>query len=314
MPDPAPPVLTVFALPKAFAGHIGLIQNNALASWAALAPAVEVLLFGDDPGVAEAAAAHGVAHQPTIGRNEFGTPRLDQLFAAADRLARGRMLCYVNADLILLPDFVAAAERAEAAFGEKFLMIGRRIDTDITRKIDFPTTPTTAREETAAALIDEAARVGRLAPVVCKDYFCFPRGLFATIPAFAIGRGNWDNWMVAAARDRGLPVVDATAVTHVIHQNHGHGHVAGNKLAAYVSGPEAEANRRLAGGRNLVRGSTTTHRLTGDGVVRRRLPDIATFASDLPRFMMLLAGMVGLWPPRWPGRTAAAGTPGPSRT
>ena len=289
------PLLTIFALPKAFTGHIGLIQNNALASWVALAPDVEVILFGDDPGAAEAAAKHGVTHVPEIGRNDHGTPRLDHLFAEADRRAAGRLLCYVNADLILLPDFVTAAARVAAEFDDSFLMIGRRIDTDITREIDFPTS-VAERSASVAAITAEVNQTGHLAPVVCKDYFCFPKGLFATIPAFAIGRGNWDNWMVAGARNRGIPVVDVTAVTHVVHQNHGHGHVAGNKLAAYVSGPEAEANRALAGGRNLIRGSTATHGLTARGIVRRRLPDVATFASDLPRFMILMAGMVGLWP------------------
>ncbi len=57
------PYLTIFSLPKGFIEpHTTLIQRNALASWSHLGPDVEVILMGDDPGVAEAAAEFAVAH------------------------------------------------------------------------------------------------------------------------------------------------------------------------------------------------------------------------------------------------------------
>ena len=46
-PSSMPCGLTIFAMPKAFSGHTGMIQNNAIRSWARLDPKPEILLFGD---------------------------------------------------------------------------------------------------------------------------------------------------------------------------------------------------------------------------------------------------------------------------
>lgn len=50
-------VFTLFTIPKAFADHIGVIQRNAIGSWARLQrenqPRPEIILFGNDPGTAE---------------------------------------------------------------------------------------------------------------------------------------------------------------------------------------------------------------------------------------------------------------------
>src|SRR6266853_4649960 len=47
------PVLTIFASAKPFHGHTGVIQRNAIASWTRLRPRPEIILFGNEPGVAE---------------------------------------------------------------------------------------------------------------------------------------------------------------------------------------------------------------------------------------------------------------------
>src|SRR5207247_9696761 len=61
-------LLTIFSIPKPFRGHIGTIQRNAIQSWLQLSPRCEVILYGNDPGVAEAAAAHVVKHTSHITR------------------------------------------------------------------------------------------------------------------------------------------------------------------------------------------------------------------------------------------------------
>ncbi|NBC18953.1 MAG: hypothetical protein GVY18_16755, partial [Bacteroidetes bacterium] len=53
-------MLTLFTIPKPFAGHIGVIQRNALESWRRLDSDVEIILCGDDAGVAKTADALGV--------------------------------------------------------------------------------------------------------------------------------------------------------------------------------------------------------------------------------------------------------------
>ena len=90
--------------------------------------------MGDDPGVAEAAAEAGAIHIGEPAKNEFGTPLLDWAFGQAARQGTGDWLCYVNADIILLPDFLAAVRQLPF---KPLLGIGRRWDCDITEPVDF---------------------------------------------------------------------------------------------------------------------------------------------------------------------------------
>ena len=94
-------MLTIFSTPKPFRGHIGTIQRNAIQSWKRLHPDVEVILFGDDEGAAEAAREFGLRHVPDVPRNEFGTKLLRGFFEPAQRMAQYDRLCYVNCDIIL---------------------------------------------------------------------------------------------------------------------------------------------------------------------------------------------------------------------
>lgn len=62
--------VTIFSLPKAFGGHTGMIQHNAVQSWMRMEPKAEIILMGNDPGVAEYAAQWGLRHCPDIKCNE----------------------------------------------------------------------------------------------------------------------------------------------------------------------------------------------------------------------------------------------------
>src|SRR5258708_11468255 len=129
-------MLTFFTTAKSFRAHIGIIQRNALQSWKALHPGIEIILFGNDEGAAEAAQKFGLRHEPHVECNELGTKRLDYLFARAQAIARHEILCYINCDIILMQDFCRAVGRVRAAHRE-FLMVGRRWDTDITAPLPF---------------------------------------------------------------------------------------------------------------------------------------------------------------------------------
>ena len=76
-------MLTVFAVPKPFAGHIGVIQRNAVRSWRALHPECQVILCGDEPGSAEAASELGVERLLDVDTNDFGTPLLSSCSRAS---------------------------------------------------------------------------------------------------------------------------------------------------------------------------------------------------------------------------------------
>src|SRR5689334_11123794 len=90
--------LTFFTIPKPFEGHVATIQLNAIRSWTRVG---DVVVFGDDLGVADAARSAGARHVPAIARNEYGTPLVADAFARVEELSDAEALCYVNADIVL---------------------------------------------------------------------------------------------------------------------------------------------------------------------------------------------------------------------
>jgi hypothetical protein len=253
--------LTIFSIPKGFIDpHVSLIQRNALASWARLGRDIEVLLIGDDAGVAEAAREFDVTHVGHPVTNEYGTPVLDWAFREVAARGTGTVLCYVNADIILLPDFLAAVHRLPEA---PYLAIGQRWNCDIRAPIDFVAD--------VDGLDQWVRRDGQLDPGFGSDYFVYPREIDFGLPPFAVGRPGWDNWMIGRALQLRLPVIDMTPSTTVIHQNHDYGHVQGRRGLDW-EGPEADRNLQLGGwvDRYKHSPSNATHVLGPDGLYRAR--------------------------------------------
>ncbi len=235
-----------------------MIQRNALKSWTLLDADVEVILFGDDAGAAETARELGLRHEPEVARNRFGTKRLDAMFRRAQEIARHELLCYCNCDILLKQDFCAALARVHGAH-RRFLMVGRRWDTDIAEPLDFADAEWARRAE---ALAHER---GAQQPGWSIDYFAFPRGLYAEMPALVIGRVWWDHWLVWKAREQGAEVVDASEAVTAIHQNHGYGYHPQGARGVW-SDEQAAENYRLAGGRwHLQTIDDATHILGVDG-------------------------------------------------
>jgi hypothetical protein len=255
-------MVTVFTVPKPFRGRIGAIQRNAIESWLALGHGVQVVLVGDEEGVSPAARAAGVEHVGGLARNARGTPRLDSAFERAATVAKFPLWCFVNADILLLDDFLPAIERVATQFDE-FLLIGECRDLDVGADVQLK--DPAARADMHALAADR----GRLRGYAALDYFVFPQGLFDPMPPFLIGRACFDNWLVWRARDMNRPVVDATQHVVAIHQSHDYAHVRGGLDEAY-GGPEARYNENLAGGREHIYSlHDATHRLTSDGRLTR---------------------------------------------
>jgi len=232
------PLLTLFATPKKFEGHIGVIQRNALQSWMRMNPEPEIILFGHEPGTAEIAAEFGLRHVPDVKCNQWGTPLVSDLFEQAEKLGHGSIVGYVNSDIILFDDFAQALTRV-AAWSNHFLMVGRRTDLDIKQGVDF-------RGDWAAQLRADARRQGKLQIARSIDYFAFSRGLYPSIPALAIGRFWWDNWLLWKARSLGANVVDATRAVLVLHQNHDYSHTTyGPSKEEMMASEECILNARL---------------------------------------------------------------------
>ena len=254
-------LLTIFTIPKAFKGHTGIIQHNAIESWTKLEPRPEIILLGNDEGTAEVAREFGLRHLPNVARSDHGTPLLSDLFRQAEAAASSPLMCYVNADIILVSDFLRAAETVQRRF-PKSLLVSKRINLNISEKLDFDS-------EWEEAIKLRSKVTGQEEHYTGIDAFVFPKGTYAQVPDFAIGRLWFDHWLIKAVREQKLPVVDASLVAPVLHQNHDYNHVSGGKEQVW-RGQEAERNFLLYGGvKNSYTLLDVTHELTPGGEIRR---------------------------------------------
>jgi len=224
-------MLTIFTIPKPFKGHIDLIQRNAIKSWLKVQPQCEVILFGDEEGVAEAAAEFNILNIREIKKNEFGTPLLDSVFNSAQKIAKNKILVYINTDDVLMGDFMPAIQKIDKSL---FLLSGQRWDMDIKEAIQFD------KIDWEEKLRDDIIKNGRIHRPSGMDYCVFPRHLEHKLPSLAVGRPGWDNWLIYRAKSLKIPVIDATETVTVVHQNH--------PSIYHPLGKEAKINFKLAGG------------------------------------------------------------------
>jgi hypothetical protein len=260
------PLITLFSAPKPFSDpHIAMIQRNAIKSWILL-PDVEVILLGEETGLAEAARELGVKHLPDVGRNASGTPLISSMFDLARGNCRSDLLCIVNTDMILTPDFVAAAKQVMKS-KEKFVLLSQRWDVEITDALDFS-------GDWSTRLSSIVHRQGKLHRPAGSDFFLFPRACYTEIPAFAIGRAGWDNWMIYKARREHWPVIDCTPSVMIAHQNHDYSHLPG--METHHTAPETDENIQLAGGQAAVRYTIldSTHQLVDGKLIRPKMTSL----------------------------------------
>ena len=237
------PFLTIFTAPKPFINpHISLIQRNAIQSWQHLGNDVQVLIIGDEAGMADFAAEVGLQQLPDVARNDQGTPLVSSIFKLAHQNSSSPFLAYVNADILLTPEFVSLA-RQVVDQAKEFLIVGQRWDLDIRQAVDFS-------QDWDVRLLYEVKTRGRLHPPGGSDYFIFPRNCFTDVPRFAIGRAGWDNWMFYHARLEHWPVIDLSSSLTVIHQDHDYSHLPGGQ--PHYQMPESFQNIHLAGGRRTI--------------------------------------------------------------
>ena len=266
-------MLTIFTTPKPFKDHAGIIQRNAIKSWTLLKPRPEIILIGDEEGTAEACQEFGLRHIPEVQRNESGTPLVSAVFGIGQSLASNPYACYVNADIILLNEFMEAIQRLmklmsrdscdgysvnadigklslkkEVKYpgfnqpeGRYFLVVGRRCNMDLNEPLDFNCM------NWESNLLAYQRSHGKLASPWAIDYFLFPVGLYKNIPPFTLGRCHWDNWLVYDVYSRGIRIIDMTPTITVIHQNHDYSHIPGGE-EGLRKGIEMKRNWELQGG------------------------------------------------------------------
>jgi hypothetical protein len=271
-------MITIFAIPKPFRGHIKIIQRNAIESWTKLQPKPEIILFGDDEGTIETAQEFGLRSIPAVAKNSFGTPYISDVFVTAQREAKQETLCYVNSDIIFGDDLIDAIKQITF---ERYLMIGQRWNLNISEPLDFTI-------DWQTELNRQVHIHGELFNIHALDYFVFRRGTYSVIPPFLVGRPTWDNWIIYHTLLLRIPVIDATEGIIAVHQNHDYSHIPLGSGSSH-EGPEADYNRKLWNPQYPFNVEDATYSLSTKGLRRdlrfkRLKKGLDTFSVLHPKF------------------------------
>jgi hypothetical protein len=272
--------LTLFSTPKPFTDpFISTIQRNAIRSWVELGQEVEVILIGDEPGLREVSQELGARHIPQVERNQWGTPLVRSLFDQARSNGSGSVLAVVNADIILMDDFLRAIRQVDERCDE-FLIVCRRWGLNIEEGLAFyPGWQDELRREVKAN--------GQLHPIFSIDFFAFPRAQYQVMPDFVIGRPQWDNWMIYHARESGWPVIDVTPSVLAVHQNHDYRHLPGGQPPHGLE--EGRMNRELAGGERAKYMIIDAEKCLRGGAIHAIRPSMERFLRGIERWLMRMS-------------------------
>jgi len=259
-------MLTIFCTAKPFKGPIGVIQLNALNSWACLQPRPEVLLFGDDEGSELISDQLQIRHIPVVKKSAAGLPLLSDMFEMAQSLATNNLVCYLDADIILTNDFIPAI-RQVAQFRKPNMLVGASWTVQQETPIDF--TVDGWQEELRKRSVPPTRNNRGIWGV---DYFVFPKGSLPNFPPFAVGRPGWDNWLLYHVRSRGMALINGTPLITAIHQDHYFEYgTAGPKGQLLLwEGEDGRNNLDIVGSTNrLFSIADATHVLRPKGTMRR---------------------------------------------
>ena len=206
-------------------------------------------------------------------------PLISSMFQLARENSNSELLCIINADMILMPDFVEAARRS-CMLRDEYVLLSQRWDYDITSPIDFA-------EGWQSRLREDVKKQDQLHRPAGSDFFLFPKSCYNDIPDFTIGRAGWDNWMIYKARKENWAVIDCTPSVMIVHQNHDYSHLPGGK--PHYEHPETNENIRLAGGQANIRYTIldSTHQLV-DGKLSRPKMTSLRFTRKLELFLRAL--------------------------
>jgi len=232
-------LITFLSSPKAFAGRAATQQIAAIKSWLALSDDVEIILYGNSPGIIEACTELNISHVPNVESTNGGIPYFGAIADHAARYAKYDNQVYINCDILLTSHILTAFE--QITFNE-FLIIGQRID--LKDGVDMNLTEAGFALKLDTLLKDNLIS---LHPPAGSDYFGFKRGMWNRLPPVIIGRGGYDNALIAFCLQKGIPVIDTTLMIPAIHQFHEYGHAKGGYNEIFNSSDSAQNSVLLNG-------------------------------------------------------------------
>jgi len=233
--------IDIFTTPKPFTGLTTTHQANALRSWRACAAVRKIFIFGGVSGETAVIEETGSEVILDVECTENGLPSVRSMFEIAAERSEADLLMFTNADMIYLPAFFKGIEACRAAAGDRFLLVGSRMDFESERPFSFGSPAEVSEFE------DYVKESGKMHPPAGSDYFLFPRRQYFEnrLPDLWIGRGGWDLYMIYHAKSHGLLTIDLSRSLWGYHQNHDYSNRGKEEGVPYENDPEAAYNLSL---------------------------------------------------------------------
>jgi|GEM_PF-195705 len=233
--------IDIFTTPKPFTGLTVTHQANALRSWRACAAVRKIFVFGAVSGETESIAETEAEVILDVECTDNGLPSIRSMFEIAAERSGADLLMFTNADMIYLPSFFDGVDACRAVAGDRFLLVGSRMDFESERPFSFGSPAEVSEFE------DYVKEHGKMHPPAGSDYFLFPRRQYLEnrLPDLWIGRGGWDLYMIYHAKKHGLLTVDLSPSVWGYHQNHDYSNRGNEAGVSYDKDPEAAYNLSL---------------------------------------------------------------------
>lgn len=214
-------MITILCSPKPFIDEIGWIQLNALRSWRAIDPTIDILIFGTSKGTAQASIEVNAHHIPDIECSNSGAPSFNDMTKYASQNGIFDLQVYVNCDILLNKSIMEAMQSAVQHFSQ-FLCVGERVDLIEAAIVDV-------QQYDWGSKLKSLTDLGKLTAhgPTGLDYFGFIRGTWKDVPPVFMGRAMCDHALLHFCLKKHIPIIDATNAVVAVHQFHDYHHVRG---------------------------------------------------------------------------------------
>jgi hypothetical protein len=202
-------------------GEANWNQLNALRSWRAISPEVEILIFGASEGAETAAKEVNAVRIHDIVLSPTGAPSFNSMVDYTKVHGKFDLQVYVNADIILNHSIVSAIQEIAHHYKE-FLLVGERLD--LVQGVNLDT-----RNSNWIDGIEDLVKSHQL--IIHGpggvDYFGFKRGMWMDLPPVFMGRARCDQALLNYCFTHRIPIIDSTLRVVALHQFHDYLHLAG---------------------------------------------------------------------------------------
>lgn len=235
-------MLTFLSSPKPFKGKDKENQYRAINTWLLAAENVEVILYGNSEGIDEAGFDLNVKVVKKIRSSPSGVPYFGAIADHAAEFGTYDIQVYINCDILIHGLY----EASRSITFKNFLLIGQRIDL-------FENIIVTDKPANFKLVVQNLFRMHQLAihEKTGIDYFVFSRNMWQGLKPISIGRGGYDNALLAFCKLYQYPIIDGTLSVIALHQFHDYKHVNGDEQVVFY-GSEAKQNISVAGKYSLL--------------------------------------------------------------